>query len=183
MSDAATSMPVKTEVDADERVQVKVVDYLNPSQNMEVDSDRDAHVKAKMRDDNGDPFGTESNPIYIAGAEDPGDEIEEFEQSVDVAKDATVTHDYTVTAGKTFKGKQIVVSAAGEFRLEVQLETAPAAGTYNTKYVMFAQAAKPYIILPLHKIFKQAAGAIVRLSITNRDKQTDVYSTLVGIEV
>lgn len=182
MSDAASSLPVKSEVDVDERLQSKIVDYNTPSQGAAVDADGDLHVKAKLRDDSGNAFGTEANPVFTAVAEDPGDEVEDYQTSAAVAKDASVNHDYTVTALKTFKGVALLVASAGEFKLELQKETAPASGTYNTLYVAFKQASDPTFFLPLSKVFKQVAGAKVRVKITNRDNATDLYSTLVGIE-
>lgn len=183
MADIDSSMPVKTESDVDEKLQSKIVDYTTPSQGMEVDADGDAHTKAKLRDDSGNPFGTEANPVYTAQAEDPGAEVEDYQTTATVAKDATANHDYTVTAAKTFKGIQLVVSASGEFKVELQKETAPASGIYDTIYTGFKQAADPSYILPLYKIFKQVATANIRVAITNRDNAQDLYSTLVGIEV
>lgn len=182
MADVDSSMPVKTESDIDERLQTKVVDYTTPTQGMEVDTDGDAHVKAKLRDDSGNPFGTEANPVFTVGAEDPGDEIEDTKTTAAVVKGASTNHDYTVSALKTFKGSQLVVSASGGFKVELQRETAPASGTFTTKYVCFKQPADPCLILPLMKVFKQVAGAKVRVKITNRYNTQDVYSTLIGIE-
>jgi hypothetical protein len=183
MADINSSLPVKTEADVDERLQSKIVDFTTPTQGMEVDSDGDAHVKAKLRDDAGNPFGTESNPVFTVGAEDPGDEVEDYQTTAAVAKDASTNHDYTVTAAKTFKAASLFVSASGEFKVELQKETAPASGIYNTKYVGFAQASRPFIHFDLKKIFKQVATAKIRVKITNKDNTQDVYSTLVGVEV
>jgi hypothetical protein len=181
MSDIDSSLPIKSEVDADEYVRVKLYDSTatNP---MEIDSDNDGHVKAKLRDDSGAAFGTEANPVFVAGAEDPGDEIEDYQTTVDLAKNSTSNHDYTVTTAKTFKGLTLFVSASGEFKVELQKETAAASGIYNTLYVGFAQASSPYLQIDLKKVFKQVADAKVRVKIENRDNQQDVYSTLVGIE-
>ena len=93
MADANTSMPIKTESDVDEKVQVKIVDYTTPTQGQEVDTDCDAHVKAKLRDDTGAAFGTEANPVRVAETEDPGDEVEDYQTSAAVAK----THRRTMT--------------------------------------------------------------------------------------
>lgn len=183
MADIDSSLPVKTEVDADERLQSKIVDYTTPSQGMEVDSDGDAHVKAKLRDDSGAAFGTLTNPIYtIKATDDPGDEIQDYQTTADVAKNATTNHDYTVTAAKSFAAKALVVSASGEFKFELQRETAPASGTYTTLYVGFAQASSPYIQLELYGLLQQVATAKIRVAIENRDNTQDVYSTLQGIE-
>lgn len=182
MADIDSSLPVKTEVDTDEYLRAKLYDSTatNP---MEIDADNDGHVKAKLRDDTGAAFGTESNPVFVAGAEDPGDEIIDYQTSAAVAKNSTANHDYAVTAAKTFKAKHLVVSASGEFKVELQTETAPASGTYTTRYVAFAQASRPYIQLDLDKLLKQVATANVRVAITNRDSAQDLYSTLAGIEV
>lgn len=182
MADIDSSLPVKTESDVDEKLQSKIVDYTTPSQGMEVDSDGDAHVKAKLRDDTGAAFGTEANPVFTSPGDDPGDKIIDYQSTVSVAKNSTTNHDYTVTAAKTFKALHLVVSASGEFKFELQLEDSPSAGTYTTKYTGFAQASSPYIQLSLDKIIEQVATAKVRVAITNRDNQQDIYSTLVGIE-
>ena len=71
MADIDSSLPVKTESDVDEKLQSKIVDYTTPSQGMEVDSDGDAHVKAKLRDDTGAAFGTEANPVFTSPGDDP----------------------------------------------------------------------------------------------------------------
>ena len=110
-------------------------------------------------------------------------EIEDYQTSANVAKGASVDHDYPVTAGKTFKGVSVFATAAGEFKLEVKKETAPASGIYTTLYVAFKQASNPFVQIDLKKIFKQVATANIRLTITNRDNTTDLYTTLVGIEV
>ena len=52
MADVDSQLPVRSVQDVDERLQTKIVDATNPgSQQMEVDTDSDAHVKAKLRDD------------------------------------------------------------------------------------------------------------------------------------
>lgn len=184
MADIDSSLPVMSEVDPDSRVQVKVVDATTPSQQMEVDTDNDAHVKAKLRDDSGAAFGIESNPVYVTAAEQTGTKIVDYNTSAAVASDATANHDYTVSASTEFRGVRLITSASGEFKVEVQLETAPAAGTYNTIYVGFAQASSPFLDIPMDKLVEQVAGAIIRVSITNRENQAqDVYSTLTGLEV
>jgi hypothetical protein len=45
MADYKSSLPVRTEADADERVQVKIVDTTTVSQQMIVDADSNAHVE------------------------------------------------------------------------------------------------------------------------------------------
>ncbi len=183
MADIDSSLPVKTESDLDEKLQSKIIDYSTPSQGMEVDTDGDAHVKAKLRDDAGNAFGTLANPVFTSQSTDLGDEVEDYQTSAAVAKNATVNHDYTVTAAKEFRGLRAIISSAGEFKVELQKETAAASGVYNTLYVAFKQAADPYVEINLSNAFRQVASANVRIAITNRDNSTDLYSTLVGFEV
>jgi len=45
MSDNKRGLPVRTQEDPDLKVQVKLVDYDTPSQGMEVDTDKNAHVE------------------------------------------------------------------------------------------------------------------------------------------
>jgi len=60
MADQATALPIRTEDDIQERVQVKLVDYLNPGtglaadQQMSVDTDHNAHVEIHGNDEAGD---------------------------------------------------------------------------------------------------------------------------------
>lgn len=184
MSDINSSMPVKTEADIDERLQSKIVDYTVPTQGMTVDADGDAHVKAKLRDDAGNAFGTAANPIFVSQTdESPGNEIIDRQTTASVVKDASTTHDYTVNALKTLLVQSAIISASGEFKVEVQKETALASGVFNTVYDAFAQAARPFVQIEIHKILKQVAGAKIRIKITNKDNTQDVYSTLQGIEV
>lgn len=45
MSDYPSSLPVRTEADADERLQSKIVDYTSPANGLTVDSDGNAHTE------------------------------------------------------------------------------------------------------------------------------------------
>lgn len=136
-----------------------------------------------LHDEDGEPY-TANNPMPVAISEFEGDEVCDYKTSSSVASDASVTHDYTVTAAKTFVGQRVWASGSGKMKVEVQLEDAPAAGTYTTIFVGFNSTANPNVNIFLDKICgKQVAGAIVRLVLTNRDNQPqDLYSTLVGTE-
>lgn len=50
MSDYNSSLPVRSQVDADERLQTKIVDSTTPSQQMAVDTDNNAHVEVHGND-------------------------------------------------------------------------------------------------------------------------------------
>lgn len=255
MADYDSSLPIRSEADIDERVQTKIVDATNPgAQQMEVDTDGNAHTEShgndpagidrvlrtseqghvsingiydgtnntdpsnismiahsrnatpgdtqaterltsiedsggtvraldiSLHDEDGEAYSP-NNPLPVALSESEGDEIIDYNTSASVLSDASVNHDYTVTALKTFVGHRLYASASGKMKIEVQLETAPASATYNTVYVGFNSTANPNIDISLDRILKQVAGAIVRIVLTNRDNQPqDLYSTLSGIE-
>ena len=135
-----------------------------------------------LHDESGVPY-SQSNPLPVSVSESEGDEIEDYQTSAALAKDATVDLDYTVSGSKTFLGKGWHLSASGRIKYEIKLETAAASGTYNTKYVGFTSSANPVAQVELRSILKQVTGAKVRVTITNADqKAMDVYSTLQGIE-
>lgn len=140
-------------------------------------------IDISLHDESGNAYsGTNPLPVTLEASE--GTEVCDYNTTAAVAKDATANHDYTVTAAKTFYGSSAWVSASGKIKVEFQVETAPAAGTYNTEFVAFNSVSNPNIELPLDKICGvQVATAIVRIAITNIDNQAqDVYSTLAGIE-
>jgi len=134
-------------------------------------------VAAHLFDEAGAAFSL-SNPLPVQAVSDAeGAEICEFNTSSSVAKDASVNHDYTVTAATTFLGKQAWISGSGKLKAEVIVNSV-------TKYVGFNSTANPNIEIPLHKILKANATEVIRITITNRDNQPqDVYSTLSGLEV
>lgn len=135
-----------------------------------------------LHDESGEPYSF-TNPLPVFQTESEGDEIEDYNTSSSVAKDASVNHDYTISAGKLFLGVSLSVSGSGKLKAELQKETAAASGVYNTVEVKFNSTANTNIEFNLYKIFKQIEGANVRVVITNRDQQAqDLYSTLRGIE-
>lgn len=124
----------------------------------------------------------ENNPLPVYQAESPGDEIDSYHEAVDVASDATGTHSYTVTALKTLKKIKAWGSASGKARFELQVETAPSAGTFTTVMVKFNSTANPNVDFCYGK--SVAAGVIIRLLKTNLDNQAQsVYSQISGVEI
>jgi hypothetical protein len=110
-------------------------------------------------------------------ADQAGDEVCDYNTSAAVATSATVNHDYTVTALKTFVGEEAWVSGSGKLKVELLVNGA-------TKFVGFNSTANPNVRIPLERIPQAAAGQVIRMTITNRDNQAqDVYSTLMGLEV
>lgn len=134
-------------------------------------------VQANLFDEAGVAF-SEANPLHVEVISDQhGDEVCDFNTSSAVAKNASVNHDYTVTAAKTFLSEQVWVSGSGKLKAEILINGA-------IVFVGFNSTSNPNIEIPMGKICKAGATEIVRVTITNRDQQAqDVYSTLTGLEV
>lgn len=105
-----------------------------------------------------------------------GDEICDFNTSVAVAKNASVNHDYTVNAAKTFIGQNAWVSGSGKLKAQLLVNGV-------IKWVGFNSTSNPNIDIPIDKMCKGAATEVIRITITNKDQAQDVYSTLTGVEV
>lgn len=150
-----------------------------------VDSSVDTSVTAldvAIRDESGNPY-TQNNPLPVSVEESEGDEIADYDQSVAVIKDASANHDYTVTAAKTLVIDNILCSASGRARFELQIEDGVAADTYTSKAVVFNSTANPNAEIPIAKKITVAAGVNVRIVKTNLDNQPqDIYTTILGIE-
>ena len=134
-------------------------------------------VQANLFDESGVAY-SQANPLPVELTQDQsGDEIVDFNTSASVAKDASVNHDYTVSAGKTFLGEEAWVSGSGKLKAELLVSGA-------IKWVGFNSTSNPNIRIPLEKIMKANSTEVIRFTITNRDKQSqDVYSTLTGLEI
>ena len=126
-----------------------------------------------------------SNPIPVQLAPGtPGTEIHNYQTSASVAAAASVNHDYTITALKTFKGEKFFISGSGKVKAEVQIS--PDGTNFSTKFVGFNSTSNPNIDIMLGQftLTDSGTGSKVRIIITNLDKQAqDVYSTLSGVEV
>jgi len=149
-----------------------------------VDGSDDATcLDVAMRDESGVPY-SDSNPLNVVVSESEGEELTIFNTTASVAKDATVNHDYTVTALKKFRGKQMYGAASGRTKFELLVETGVGTGIYNQKYVGFGTSSNPNVPIDLNSVLHVAAGLKIRIAITNTDNQPfDVYSTLSGIEL
>jgi len=123
------------------------------------------------------------NPLPVSFSETLGDEVHAYNTSAAVAANASVQHEYTVTALKTLNLKQILAAASGKMKAEVKVETGVAAGTYNTKAVRFNSTANPLADTLLSVPLVVLAGVKVRITLTNLDNQAqDLYSTIIGTE-
>lgn len=136
-----------------------------------------------ITDEDGVPFSP-ANPLPVTWVDSEGAEVNNFLAGANIAAGATSNHDYTVTAAKTLKLSQIVASASGKLKVEIQVETAAAAGTYNTVFVGFNSTSNPNIVVPVNENITVAAGVKVRIIRTNKDLASqDVYSTICGHEI
>jgi hypothetical protein len=140
-------------------------------------------VEAWIKDATGNAFSP-SNPLPVVMVSDlPGDEIND-PNTATVAGAGSNNHDYTVTALKTLLLHQIEASASGKIKLQVQIETAVASGTFITRFVKFNSTANPNISIILKSPITVAAGVRVRVVRSNLENQAqDVYSTISGQEV
>lgn len=122
------------------------------------------------------------NPLYVVNTDDPGAEIEDYDQAVAIAKNASANHDYTTTS--EFRSLNVELSASGKARFELQVETAPTSGTFNTVMVKFNSTSNPNCEIKLKKPKAIANGSIIRVVKTNLDNQAqDLYSVINGVEV
>ena len=119
--------------------------------------------------------------LNVVPQEDPGTEIVNYNTAATVAAGATSNHEHLFT--NSAKLYQVHATASGKMKIEVQVETGAATGTFNTIIVGFNSTAAPNIELTLNKYALVPAGARVRVIRTNRDLSAqDVYSTIVAIE-
>lgn len=182
MADALkeTGLPVRSYQDPDERLQTKIVDATNPAQQMEVDSDSDAHVKAKLRDDSGAAFGIESNPIFVVSTDNPNAEVHDYDKAVAVAADGNASHTYSPV--NNVKIKSLHLSASGLAKFEVKFGTT--ASEVET-YVYFNSVSKLsddfHFPAPISLAGGTDSMVIVKTNLEN--KAQDLYSTINGDEI
>lgn len=126
-----------------------------------------------------------SNPVPVVIASDNvGTEVNAYNTASAIAAGASSNHDYTVTALKTLLLTQIEATASGRAKIEVQVETGVATGTFQTRFVQFNSTAETNMSIQLKSPISVAAGVRVRVIRTNRDLlPQDLYSTISGQEV
>lgn len=126
----------------------------------------------------------ENNPLAVFFSDNPGQEIESFEDSGDIAKDASDQHDYAVSVGKELRKLNVECSASGKAKFELQIETGIGTGTFQTIGVKFNSTASPNVRFELSAPKPVAAEVKVRVNKTNLDNQPmSMYSTINGVEV
>lgn len=122
-----------------------------------------------------------SNPLPVFNtSSSPGDGVTDYDAATAIAKGASSTHTYTVTALKTLSALKIWCSASGKMKVEVKVGPT---GSTVTKFVGFNSTANPNISIDIKAELEIAAGDLVEVIKTNRDQQAqDLYSTIQGLE-
>lgn len=120
--------------------------------------------------------------INVKVSDTSGTETLDYDSATAIAAGATDNHDYTTTGA--FRLTQILASASSKMKIEVQVETAAASGTFNTIAVEFNSTANPNMSIKFKSEPLVVSGARVRIIRTNRDNQAqDLYSTVLGYNV
>lgn len=146
-------------------------------------TDANTGLPVRLHDEDFLPYSA-NNPLPVSLEESEGDEIVDYLESEDVVKGGgTATHEYTVSAGKEFQLEQVLYSASGRSKFDIEIETGVASGTFNTIATGMLSTAK----LEGERVFKRAlkvgAGVKVRVTITNLDNQDfDCHTSIVGLE-
>jgi len=170
MSDYNSSLPVRSEADVDERLQSKIVDFVDPTSGAKVDDDL-LFVKSHLHDATGAAFD-EMNPLPVSFFETDTETFNHHKGDA-IAKNATTTHTFATPA--IFKVKDIYVSGSGKLRAELRIDEAVVAVGFNS-------TANPQVTWRFQKGLN-ANDVDVEVVITNLDQQPqDLYSTIVGIE-
>lgn len=146
-----------------------------------VGEDDAVNLDVAIKHSNGDRID-ENAPLPVYVADNPATEIQDFDQAADIAKNATAEHSYTSTS--EFRKLSANCASAGLCKFELQVETAPAAGTFNTIDVQFNSTANPNVVLGLKNPAPILSGSVIKVVKSNLDNQpTDLYSTINGLEV
>lgn len=146
-------------------------------------SDFQSGLPIRLHDEDNTAY-TADNPLPVTLEESEGDEIHDYDNSVDVVKDGgTAEHIYTVSGGKVFLLSKVLFAGSGRMKAELQVEDGVGLGTFSTVAVAFSSTAKLSDEISLEKTFKVAGGVQVKVIKTNLDNQDqDLYSTVIGVE-
>lgn len=181
MSDFDSQLPVRSKDDLDERVLIKIQDGDDPQGAGKTATVANKKLHVALHNSDASEI-SEDCPLPVYLAEHKGEEVDEFDRSIDTAKNATDNQDYTVSADKELKSIEAPCSGSGKARFALQVETGIATGVFDTVAVGFNSTSNPQVVLKYKK--PVSAGVIVRVAKTNLDNQAqDLYSQIVGIEI
>lgn len=140
-----------------------------------------------LHDEKGDAFNN-TNPLPVSIEDSAGVEVQEYNSTAAVVKDATTDHDHSIADGDVFSFKAVWASASGKIKVEVQIGDGAASEVFTTKFVGFNSTANPNVFIDISRAAILATGTVntttIRLVITNLDNQAqDVYSTILGVTI
>lgn len=184
MSDILKGIPVRTEQDTHERVQVKVIDFTDPTRGQTVDADGAAKVLVTGKDSAGvnrTALMSTTGQTHVIIDDKDADEtpVTDSNTSTAVAVGLNSTHTYLVPAGKTLLLKKIAAAASGRGRFEVKTGVV---GSEVTKMVRFGSVANPNTDFDFSsEPIRVTAGQNVLVVKTNTDLAAqDMYSHIIG---
>jgi hypothetical protein len=142
-------------------------------------------LDVSLHDETGAAYSqTNPLPVTLADPAAGSSDVHDPNTTAAVAKDATVTHDYVVTAGKVLYLKKWKAVGSGKIKAVLQIETGVGTDTYDAIDWDFNSTAFPACKTQFPQPIEVAAGITVRISITNNDNAAfDVYSFINGYEV
>ena len=148
-----------------------------------VGNDDKVAVDVAISDSAGNRFDN-NNPLPVFLTEDPGTEIENFNTGSAIASEASSNHDYTVSATNELRKLHVMASSTGYAKFELQIESAPISGIFNTKAVQFNSPSNNNIEFKFRSPAVIPTGVIIRIIRTNlENKAQDLYSTINGVAV
>lgn len=141
----------------------------------------DAEDKVAIGDGSNTLAINSDGSINVVPQEAPGDEITNFDVASNIAGGAVSEHTHTVQDdAKLF---QILASASGKMKIEVQIETGAGTGVFDTIAVAFNSTANPNIDLAFKNHIFVENGAIIKIVRTNKEVTAqDMFSTICVIE-
>jgi|GEM_PF-3223521 len=178
----ATNLDIRDLVFATDKVDVSGSDVTATVTATDLDIRDLTHVSDSVKVGDGTDFlavNTDGS-INVVVQEDVGTEVVHYDTAAAIASGATSNHDLLfASASKLY---QVLGSASGKLKAEIQIETGAATGVFNTICVRFNSTANPDCDMTLSKYAAIPAGARVRVIRTNKDNQAqDLYSTIVAI--
>lgn len=135
-----------------------------------------------------DIANSETNPIFTQDVSSVLSSIEvlDYDTAASVLPGATSTHDYTVTAAKTFKVNRCFGSSSASEKIELQAGPISSLVTQGVQFTSQAALNWEMKFDGLLEVPDTSTGT-VRIIRTNRETKPpaglDVYSTIVGTEV
>lgn len=180
---AENENPSSSGVITSNRAAVKSVSTMDRRVSSVSGDDNRECMDVAMSDGNGNGIDVD-NPMPVYVTDSPSTEILDYDAAAAVAASGgTSNHDYTTTS--EFRQLAAYGSSSGLAKFELQVESAPLSGTFNTLMVKFNSVSNPNVDMVIKSPAPVASGVIIRVVKTNLEKgqATDLYSSINGLEV